>query len=127
MKNKDSEIQLLKIKLKKMEQEKKAINRRLAKAGITDIDISEEVNEVSEEENKSHQNHENQSDNSNQNGSTSEPHKYEISEAELKEIEVLKYKNEQEMDGLKKEYEHQLEIINFKVSFSKTLLGIQIE
>lgn len=99
-----------------MEQEKKAINRRLAKAGLTDFDLTEEVNEVNEEENKAQQNQENSSENSNQNAPATEHPKYEISEAELKEIEVLKYKNEQDMDMLKKEYDHQLEIINFKVS-----------
>jgi hypothetical protein len=112
---KNAEIQLLTIKLKKMEREKQALNRRLAKAGLTDQDVAEEVErEAAEDEAKK-----TTQDESKENVENTEKGKdVEKIEAELKEIEVIKYKMQEDMIALRKDYEHQMEILNFKVNFN---------
>ena len=113
MEKKNAEIQLLTVKLKKMDREKQALNRRLAKAGLTE-DVAEEAEEVNDDD-QAKKSDENGEENK-ENGETVEKDKdVEKIEAELKEIEVVKYKMQEDMTVMKKEYEQQLEIINFRV------------
>jgi len=117
----ENEIQLLKLKLKKSEQEIKVLKRKLTKAGIETHDINDEMDEINKEEQENQQQQlENQEgNNNNENQVDSEQTKtQQIIAEELKEIEVLKYKNEQDMLALRKDYEIQLSVINAKVSES---------
>jgi hypothetical protein len=107
--------------LKKSEQEIKVLKRKLTKAGIETHDINDEMDEINkeEQENQEKQQLENQegNNNNNENQVDSEQTKtQQIIAEELKEIEVLKYKNEQDMLALRKDYEIQLSVINAKVS-----------
>ena len=98
---KDSEIQLLKVKQKKLEHQIKSLNRKLAKLGINVQDITEEIVEVISEKPKEEKQIEN------------------VEKIDINELEVLKYKNEQEIETIKKDYESQLENLNNKVIFFK--------
>jgi hypothetical protein len=98
---KDSEIQLLKVKQKKLEHQIKSLNRKLAKLGINVQDITEEIVEVISEKPKEEKQIEN------------------VEKIDINELEVLKYKNEQEIETIKKDYESQLENLNNKVKFFK--------
>ena len=98
-----------------MEREKQALNRRLAKMGLTDQDVTEEVEkEINEEEaNKASQ------EEAKENVDNAEKDKdLEKIEAELKEIEVVKFKFQEDMITMRKEYEQQMEILNFKVGLN---------
>ena len=96
-----------------MEREKQALNRRLTKAGLTDQDVTEEIEkEAADEETKKN------TQEAQENVETVEKEKdVEKIEAELKEIEVVKYKMQEDMIALRKDYEQQMEILNFKVGF----------
>jgi hypothetical protein len=94
---KDSEIQLLTVKQKKLEHQIKSLNRKLAKVGINVQDIAEEVVEVVYEKPKEEKQTEN------------------VEKIDINELQVLKYKNEQEIESIKKEYEAQIENLNNKV------------
>ena len=99
-----------------MEREKQALNRRLAKAGLTDQDVTEEIEKDAMEE-EAKKNNQEAKENA-ENAEKAEKDKdVEKIEAELKEIEVVKYKMQEDMIALRKDYEQQMEILNFKVYF----------
>ena len=76
--------------------------------------MAEEAEEVNDDD-QAKKSDENGEENK-ENGETVEKDKdVEKIEAELKEIEVVKYKMQEDMTVMKKEYEQQLEIINFRV------------
>ncbi|RMZ99567.1 hypothetical protein BpHYR1_021614 [Brachionus plicatilis] len=112
---KNKEINLLRVKLRKSEQEIKVLNRKLAKSGIEIHDLADEFKDISEEEKKEEEKNDESSDqitessqlmNIDQNDSSNE---FRLNEFEIKEIDVLKYKYEQDITNLKKEYEIQIE------------------
>ena len=97
-----------------MEREKQALNRRLAKAGLSDQDVTEDVEEVNEGDEVKKNNQE-EADNKENADKDKDVEKI---EAELKEIEVVKYKMQEDLKAMKKEYEQQMDILNFKVQNS---------
>jgi len=109
---------LLTIKLKKMEREKQALNRRLAKAGLTDQDVAEEVEREATEDEAKKTTQDESKENAENAENTEKGKDVEKIEAELKEIEVVKYKMQEDMIALRKDYEHQMEILNFKVNLN---------
>lgn len=110
----DNEINLLRVKLKRMEQEIKVLNRKLTKSGIEIQDMAAEITEISEEEKK---NEPIEQENSNINPTELiENTEFKINDFEIKEIDVLKYKFEQDIIALKKDYETQLQQITIKVT-----------
>ena len=111
---KDNEINLLRVKLKRMEQEIKILNRKLTKSGIEIQDLAAEIKEISEEEKKEEAINSTDIPNNEQAENSSE---FKINDFEIKEIDVLKYKFEQDIITLKKDYETQLEQITITVMF----------
>ena len=107
---KNKELNLLRVKLKKSELEIKVLNRKLAKSGIDIHDLADELRDITEEENKDVSNDQitesSQLISSDRNETSSE---LKMNEFEIKEIDVLKYKYEQDIINLKKEYEVQIE------------------
>ena len=119
MAKKNAEIQLLTVKLKKMEKVKQALNKRLAKAGLSDqdVNVNEEIEKeiVEEESNTASQKEAKEND---EEAAEKEKDKdLEKIEAELKEIEVVKFKFQEDIIAMRKEHDQQMEILNFKVGF----------
>ncbi|CAF0706283.1 unnamed protein product [Brachionus calyciflorus] len=115
---KDNEINLLKLKLKKKEQEINILNRKLAKSGIEIQDLAEEIKEINDEDNKEELNEQIKEQNDNINSLTDQKEnssELKLDDFEIKEIDVLKYKYEQDILTIRKEYETQLEIITNKL------------
>lgn len=116
--DKNKELNLLRVKLKKSELEIKVLNRKLAKSGIDVHDLTEELKDISEEEKKDASSDQmtesSQLLSTDRNDTSSE---FKTNEFEIKEIDVLKYKFEQDIINLKKEYETQIEQLLNKVQY----------
>lgn len=124
--NRDAEINLLRSKTRKMELEIKVLKRKLTKAGLNlNESLNEEtaMNEDEKFESSSQLNatENDQNSKSNETLATGENQtltgdvKNELNDFEIKEIDVVRYKYEQDIISLRKEYEQQLEYVNNRV------------
>lgn len=125
-----TELNLLKSKTKKMELEIKLLRRKLAKAGVEGGE-QQTVEELIEEAKQEVGSSGGQTSGDGEEKKTSaggaetgdimatsldENMAKELNEFEVKEIDVLKYKHEQDIIAIKKEYGDQLDFINNRVS-----------
>ena len=95
----DAESQLLRLKIKRMDQEIRALGRKLTKLGSNFQDISEELNEIKEED----EDNENETD-----------YTVQFDYKDLDNLSALNKSNE-DIEAMKKEHEKQLELVNAKV------------
>jgi hypothetical protein len=103
-----------------MEQEVKVLKRKLTRAGVNVAESMDETNEELEKSESSMQvvTNENESNKAAETTGAAEGEQQAMgamSDFEIKEIDVLKYKYEHDIIDLRKEYEHQIEVINVRV------------